>query len=786
MAVTADSVVVELEAKTEGYNAKINAAAKNFDNATKAMVQSSAQAEGALRKLVEASVSGDDRIALRRQRLAKQLAASTGEVAGQTAQAANATRNLGRQIGDIGTGLATGQNPFFIIAQQSAQVADALADTGGKAAKVATFFAGPWGAALLAAGSALGILIGKALEGGDSVESLTKKLQENAAKTALNERAQFAFSQTTEGLTVAVNELSKALDAESASSQRAMFMTAAKAEADRQATVRARQRAAAELSTALAQAEGARATAQRNAGQGVGGLAGNASNIALAGADAKVVELRTKLAQATENVAKAETNVVKAQAPIIRNQVAESMDAATKATGQYERALDRLFSKLKRGQITQEQYRAGVSQATATRDTALEAAREANRKGRRGPSAETLARRAEAQRLREVRQDNAFEQEKVNLDDALLSARGRQVRGIEEQADAAIAEADSENAKRKRRYESARLEGRLSEAEQDELNLKSDAIAAQQKLNANLDKQVALARQNEQLAIGERNAAAATLEAQLGVTLDRSARQKLEADILELKYEERRLQLEANLADARRNKDKVAEANAQAALANLPAEKRADQFQAARNARNPYQVYRDNLEDGDRLSDELDGLKVQTLEAVTDELTNATKAALGLSGAFGDVVGQLIKIGIQRKLIGPLADQLFGKADGSTGGSLGGLFSSIGTFLGGGRASGGDVRAGQIYKINENGPELFRPAQSGKIYPTGSLNAASGRGGNTTIVQQSFTLDARYGITTPQLLQHVNKVATQKAAQAGQAAYQNSPARVQQLQTLGT
>lgn len=742
MAVTADSVVVELEARTEGYNAKINQAAKNFENAAAGIEKNSARA-------------------------------------------ANASRNLGRQIGDIGTGLATGQNPFFIIAQQSAQVADALSDTGGKAARVAAFFAGPWGAALLAAGSALGILIGKALEGGDSVESLTKKLQDNAAKTALNERAQFAFSQTTEGLTIAVNELSKALDQESASSQRAMFMTLAKAEADRQATVRARQRAAAELSTALAQAEGARATAQRNAGQGTGGLAGNVSNIALAGADAEVVRLRTQLAQATENVAKAETNVVKAQAPIIRNQVAESMDAATRATGQYERALDRLFSKLKRGQITQEQYRAGVSQATATRDTALEDAREANRKGRRGPSAETLARRAEAQRLREVRQDNAFEQEKVNLDDALLSARGRQVRGIEEQADAAIAEADSENAKRKRRYESSRLEGRLSEAEQAELNLKSDAIAAQQKLNANLDKQVALARQNERLAIGERTAAAATLEAQLGVTLGRSARQKLEADILELKYEERRLQLEANLADARRNKDKVAEANAQAALANLPAEKRADQFQSARNARNPYQVYRDNLEDGDRLSDELDGLKVQTLEAVTDELTNATKAALGLSGAFGDVVGQLIKIGIQRKLIGPLADQLFGKADGSTGGALSGLFSSIGSIFGG-RASGGDVRAGQIYKINENGPELFRPAQSGKIYPTGSLNAASGRGGNTTIVQQSFTLDARYGITTPQLLQHVNKVATQKAAQAGQAAYQNSPARVQQLQTLGT
>jgi hypothetical protein len=43
--------------------------------------------------------------------------------------------------------------------------------------------------------------------------------------------------------------------------------------------------------------------------------------------------------------------------------------------------------------------------------------------------------------------------------------------------------------------------------------------------------------------------------------------------------------------------------------------------------------------------------------------------------------------------------------------------------------------------------------------------------GSTTILHQTFTLDARYGITTPQLLEHVNQVATLKAAQAGEASY---------------
>ncbi|GGB15142.1 hypothetical protein GCM10011380_00700 [Sphingomonas metalli] len=78
-----------------------------------------------------------------------------------SARAGNAQRNLGRQISDIGVGLAGGQSPFLTLAQQAPQVADALADTGGRAARVATFFAGPWGAALLAAGSIAGVLAEK-------------------------------------------------------------------------------------------------------------------------------------------------------------------------------------------------------------------------------------------------------------------------------------------------------------------------------------------------------------------------------------------------------------------------------------------------------------------------------------------------------------------------------------------------------------------------------------------------------------------------------------------------
>lgn len=208
---------------------------------------------------------------------------------------------------------------------------------------------------------------------------------------------------------------------------------------------------------------------------------------------------------------------------------------------------------------------------------------------------------------------------------------------------------------------------------------------------------------------------------------------------------------------------------------------------ANRNAQGAYARYRSDMTDAGVLADDIDRIKIGTLESVTDELTNATKAALGLKGAFGDIVGELIRIGIQRRLIGPLADRLFGPAGGATGGGSGdGILGGILNLFGGGRASGGNVMGGKIYRINENGPELFQPAQSGKIYPTGQLNKAAGRASGGTVVQQSFTLDARGGVVTQELLRQVNVLATQKASQAGKAAYEASPKRSATLTALGT
>ncbi len=73
----------------------------------------------------------------------------------------------------------------------------------------------------------------------------------------------------------------------------------------------------------------------------------------------------------------------------------------------------------------------------------------------------------------------------------------------------------------------------------------------------------------------------------------------------------------------------------------------------------------------------------------------------------------------------------------SSGGSI---FSAIGSFFGGGKASGGAVSKGQPYMVGEQGAELFVPNQSGQIQQ--SARGGSG-GGSTTVNFNINTVDAR-------------------------------------------
>ncbi|RSV15686.1 hypothetical protein CA235_07490 [Sphingomonas sp. ABOLF] len=757
MAVTADSVVVELFAKTDGYNANINGAANTTASAMSKIEQSATRAEA-------------------------QIARSAGAMA-------NAQRNLGRQVADVGAQVAGGQSPFLILAQQAPQVADALADTGGRAAQVAAFFAGPWGAALLAAGSVLGVLVGKALEAGDSIEGLVEKLQESAAKTRLTAEAQQIFEATADGAAAAVDKLNESLGRANTTQERALALDLARAKSLREVAIRALVAAEAEAQRARDESKYASSnTFLLRAGPGGGQTQGLYAKEA---ADAE-----RRLAEARERRAKAERSVAETSIPVIDGIAAAASDKAAAATRRHSLALQGLrdaYTAASAAARTNEEreravraYREGRTRIDVQLGRDQDAIREENRKGRRGPSAETLARRAEAARIRELRNNEAYYNELEQLNGQIIAAQRERAPNASEAAEFERQAIESDFRKRQQGIAADLSAGKYDDAQARTLNELNESARLLRLRNVAINEDVgrireAAARDNLTLSIEQRQ-----LRADTDIAESREQRRQNELRLIALQYQREKIELDAlrSAAAVRGDIDTVNDVTEQ--IDALPGLQRAEETGVEQRYRGRYDDYRRSLDDVDQLADSVDAVKVNALEAVTDELTTATTAALGLKGAFGDIVGQLIRIGIQRRLIGPLADSLFGAATGgasTAGGFLSGLF---------GRASGGYVGPGQTVRVNEargSGVELLRMGSAGgTVIPLGQA-AAQRSAGNTTIVHApQFNLKG--AVVTRELYRDMQRISQQSAAQASGVAYkqavEDGPARAGKLQTLGT
>lgn len=149
-----------------------------------------------------------------------------------------------------------------------------------------------------------------------------------------------------------------------------------------------------------------------------------------------------------------------------------------------------------------------------------------------------------------------------------------------------------------------------------------------------------------------------------------------------------------------------------------------------------------------RFAHEIENLKAQTelleksirsglVEASSDAFTSFVTGAQ----SAGDALDSFLK-DIERQLVQLAAKQLFQKIF-STGGSGGGGTDWIGAIaglFGGGRATGGPVDAGTMYRVNEREPEYFKPNVGGKVIP---LSKMTNTGGMTVV--QNFAIQAPQG-----------------------------------------
>lgn len=161
--------------------------------------------------------------------------------------------------------------------------------------------------------------------------------------------------------------------------------------------------------------------------------------------------------------------------------------------------------------------------------------------------------------------------------------------------------------------------------------------------------------------------------------------------------------------------------------------------------------------------------KIEKQNAVFDDLAqgatdfviaiaSGAESAKGALKSFGDFIKQTLL----RQIANNLKDTLL-KALGSIGGGgggFGGIVSAIGGLFGGGRATGGPVDAGHLFRVNEREGEFFRPNGSGEVIPLSKMGSV-GMGG----VTQQFNFPLAF---PPQLEAFVRNIAAPAGREAAE------------------
>jgi hypothetical protein len=287
----------------------------------------------------------------------------------------------------------------------------------------------------------------------------------------------------------------------------------------------------------------------------------------------------------------------------------------------------------------------------------------------------------------------------------------------------------------------AELDPKLSAAKKQELET---AAAKQLSLNDQLHtlKLLEIRQQSEleaqQLQVqaedAEFNAQTALLTSREKLAVTAEARRKIELELLDIAYRQKQNDLNHILNDQTPDggfsHDEGARNQARTDLASLNAT-HANEVKATINSTaGPMEQFLKSIQDGSEQAKEaLQSVEVQGFQSLSQGIIDVITGAKSMGQAFHDIANQIIsdllRIAIQKEIIGPLANMLFGGAGGSAIDALG---SSTGFS---GFASGGSPPVGVASLVGERGPELFIPKVPGTIIP----NHALGGGGQVIYVE---------------------------------------------------
>lgn len=379
--------------------------------------------------------------------------------------------------------------------------------------------------------------------------------------------------------------------------------------------------------------------------------------------------------------------------------------------------------------------RAGADQIAAARDRA--------------------SRRQQREMLAGLRGDNRFGDMSDSLDTQLLEAKSALYASAQQELELALRRIDAANDNVQRDIEMAAAKGEITRIEAIELTLKNEALSEQEKANAAA--RAAIRQIEEQAEVDQRiwQLKIDDLEFQDEMARSTAEHRRIQLQIIEALYAQRRSELEAAKAAAEKAGNLKRAAEIQAEINNLPTERARDEERARRGTMSPMEEYLDSLPKSiEDLNERLQEIEVSGLKELNDQLRDAVMNADSLGDFFGSlddifhsvaerILEDLIDLAIQMYIMRPLAEALFGAGAGQSGsgggGGLGAIIGAIGSALGavfgggggaaaaGGGGSGGvptghapfavgtEYFSGGTAWVGEHGPELVRLPRGSKI-----------------------------------------------------------------------
>lgn len=325
-------------------------------------------------------------------------------------------------------------------------------------------------------------------------------------------------------------------------------------------------------------------------------------------------------------------------------------------------------------------------------------------------------RRAEAARQRELAEDISFTNEEKQLRHRLLDLQARTATNEEERNKLLEADIEAEAAAYATKIGLVKSAGKLDDKEAERLLQLNEEVRQQRLRNIKIENAARVFDRQIEAQGRSLDYDIQLLRLQLDLATTTAERKRIADELLAAEQKQRRLALEAIRDNPRSSADQIAQA--QADLGRLPTIEAAERAQEKERNLSPLDEYRKRLEQSvGNINENLESIAVRGLEELESDLAGATTKALGLKGALGDIVEELIRIELRKAALAA--------SGGENGGFLGGLVAGIGKLFGGGRAKGGGIDADKFYLVGEEGPELFAPGMSGTVIPNHVLASAA-------------------------------------------------------------